>query len=399
MLLARKWCYMSKNLVVKHNALINASYRLSLAEQRLILLSIVEARRIGTDITPMDRLTISADIYAKAFNTTRQASYMALKDACDNLFNREYGYMEILDKGVSVVRSRWVSEIAYNEKQATVGLIFAPSIVPYITNLEKQFTSYDLEQVAELNSRYSVRLYEIVIAWKNNGKTNQISIQDLRDRLGLLDDEYIAIHNFKARVLQASINEINNKTAITLSYEQHKQGRKIVGFTFTIKHKAYAKPKKSTDKDPKPQAQDELTPRDDQERQIIAQNNAYAAQIGATERHRHNLIKQALNEHREAENEQLAQQQAEKAKRLAKKQQEKERLELAQRQYEQILANDRLINAYIVHNISPKSLSGLQKIRYEQGDFRSVVEMEQRKFEQVHEWQRLNLKFLDGVEE
>ena len=83
---------------------------------------------------------------------------------------------------------------------------------------------------------------------------------------------------------------------------------------------------------------------------------------------------------------------------MAKKQQEKERLELAQRQYEQILANDRLINAYIVHNISPKSLSGLQKIRYEQGDFRSVVEMEQRKFEQVHEWQRLNLRFLDGVE-
>ena len=192
----------------KRQALINASYRLSLAEQRLILLSIVEARRIGADITPMDRLTISADIYAKAFNTTRQASYMALKDACDNLFNREYGYMEILDKGVSVVRSRWVSEIAYNEKQATVGLIFAPSIVPYITNLEKQFTSYDLEQVAELNSRYSVRLYEIVIAWKNNGKTNQISIQDLRDRLGLLDDEYIAIHNFKARVLQLSLIHI-----------------------------------------------------------------------------------------------------------------------------------------------------------------------------------------------
>ena len=43
--------------------------------------------------------------------------------------------------------------------------------------------------------------------------------------------------------------------------------------------------------------------------------------------------------------------------------------------------------------------ASLQKMRYEQGDFRSVVEMEQRKFEHVHEWQRLNLKFLDGVEE
>lgn len=396
MLLVRKWCYMSKNLVVKHNALINASYRLSLAEQRLILLSIVEARRIGADITPMDRLTISADIYAKAFNTTRQASYMALKDACDNLFNREYGYMEILDKGVSVVRSRWVSEIAYNEKQATVGLIFSPSIVPYITNLEKQFTSYDLEQVAELNSRYSVRLYEIVIAWKNNGKTNQISIQDLRDRLGLLDDEYTAIHNFKARVLQASINEINKKTAITLSYEQHKQGRKIVGFTFTIKHKAFAKPKKSkknTNKDPSTQDMfDDLT---DQERQIIAQKNAYADQIGATAEHRENLIRQGLITHRQAEQSKQERQQREKAERQAQEQQDKDRLELAQRQFEQILASDELITAYIAKNINPKYLSGLQKIYYDNSDFKNMFSMEKCKFEKIHEHQRLILDFLD----
>ena len=396
MLLVRKWCYMSKNLVVKHNALINASYRLSLAEQRLILLSIVEARRIGADITPMDRLTISADIYAKAFNTTRQASYMALKDACDNLFNREYGYMEILDKGVSVVRSRWVSEIAYNEKQATVGLIFSPSIVPYITNLEKQFTSYDLEQVAELNSRYSVRLYEIVIAWKNNGKTNQISIQDLRDRLGLLDDEYTAIHNFKARVLQASINEINKKTVITLSYEQHKQGRKIVGFTFTIKHKALAKPKKSkknTNKDPSTQDMfDDLT---DQERQIIAQKNAYANQIGATAEHRENLIRQGLITHRQAEQSKQERQQREKAEHQAQEQRDKDRLELAQRQFEQILASDELITAYIAKNINPKYLSGLQKIYYDNSDFKNMFSMEKCKFEKIHEHQRLILDFLD----
>lgn len=386
---------MSKSLVVKHNALINASYRLSLAEQRLILLSIVEARRMGSNITPMDKLTVSADIYAKAFNTTRQASYMALKEACDNLFNREYGYTEILDKGVRMVRSRWVSEIAYNEQQATVDLIFAPSIVPYITNLEQQFTSYDLEQVAELNSKYSVRLYEIIIAWKNNDKTNQISIKDLRDRLGLLDDEYKAIHNFKARVLDASIQEINKKTEINLSYEQHKQGRKIVGFTFTVKQKS--KPKKlktqKQERDPKtPDIFDNLT---DKEREIIAQKNAYADQIGVTEQHRQNLIKKALEQHRQAKQSEQECKQREKAERLAQEQQDKERLELAKRQFEQILASDGLINAYIANNIVAKYLSGLQKMRFEQGDFRGVFEMEQYKFEQLHEWQRLNLKFLD----
>ena len=380
--------YMSKNLVIKHNALINASYRLNLAEQRLILLSIVEARRMRAKITAMNKVTVSADIYAKAFGTTRQASYMALKEACENLFNREYGYTEILDKGVRVVRSRWVSEIAYNEQQATVDLIFAPSIVPYITNLEQQFTSYDLEQVAELNSKYAVRLYEIMIAWKNNGKTNQISIQDLRGRLGLLDGEYTAIHNFKARVLDASINEINNKTAITLSYEQHKQGRKIIGFTFTIKQKSTAQQTKQT-------ANIDLNNLTDQEHDIIAQKNAYADSIGATAEHRQNLIKQALKQHQDAIQAEQEAKERKKAERQAQKEHEKQQLELAQQQYEQILASDTLINAYIANNINPQKMrASLQKMRYEQGNFREVFRMEKYKFEQLHHLRYLNLKFL-----
>ena len=383
--------YMSKNLVIKHNALINASYRLNLAEQRLILLSIVEARRMRAKITAMDKVTVSADIYAKAFGTTRQASYMALKEACENLFNREYGYTEILDKGARVVRSRWVSEIAYNEQQATVDLIFAPSIVPYITNLEQQFTSYDLEQVAELNSKYAVRLYEIMIAWKNNGKTNQISIKDLRDRLGLLDGEYTAIHNFKARVLDASINEINTKTTITLSYEQHKQGRKIIGFTFTIKQKFTAQQTKQT-------ANIDLNNLTDQERDIIAQKNAYADSIGATAEHRQNLIKQALKQHQDAIQAEQEAKERKKAERQAQKEHEKQQLELARQQYEQILASDTLINAYIANNINPQKMrASLQKMRYEQGDFRGVFELEKNKFEKLSYLKSLNLKFLDKI--
>ena len=43
-----------KNTVVKDNALINASYNLDLAEQRLILLAIVEARESGKGINTND---------------------------------------------------------------------------------------------------------------------------------------------------------------------------------------------------------------------------------------------------------------------------------------------------------------------------------------------------------
>ena len=388
-------CYMSKNLIIKDNALINASYHLDLIEQRLILLAIAQSRRVGEELTATTKLKISVSDYIDTYSLQGRSVYENIKKACKTLFERQFTYTEQQEKGVRVATSRWVSEIAYNDKTTAIDITFAPSVVPLITMLERHFTSYNLEQVAGLNSKYAIRLYEIVIAWKSNGKTNQIGLEQLRDRLGVFDDEYQRMELFKRKVLDKSVAEINEKTEINLSYEQHKQGRKIVGFTFTVKQKS--KPKKlktqEQERDPKtPDIFDNLT---DKEREIIAQKNAYADQIGATEQHRQNLIKKALEQHRQAEQSEQERKQREKAERLAQEQQDKERLELAKRQFEQILASDGLINAYIANNIVAKYLSGLQKIRYEQGDFRGEFEMERYKFEQLHEWQRLNLKVLD----
>ena len=387
-------CYMSKNFIIKDNALINASYHLDLIEQRLILLAIAQSRRVGEELTATTKLKISVSDYIDTYSLQGRSVYENIKKACKTLFERQFTYTEQQEKGVRVATSRWVSEIAYNDKTTAIDITFAPSVVPLITMLERHFTSYNLEQVAGLNSKYAIRLYEIVIAWKSNGKTNQIGLEQLRDRLGVFDDEYQRMELFKRKVLDKSVAEKKEKTEINLSYEQHKQGRKIVGFTFTVKQKS--KPKKikdNTERDPKtPDIFDNLT---DKEREIIAQKNAYADQIGATEQHRQNLIKKALEQHRQAEQSEQERKQREKAERLAQEQQDKERLELAKRQFEQILASDGLINAYIANNIVAKYLSGLQKIRYEQGDFRGVFEMERYKFEQLHEWQRLNLKVLD----
>lgn len=385
---------MSKNFIIKDNALINASYHLDLIEQRLILLAIAQSRRVGEELIATTKLKISVSDYIDTYSLQGRSVYENIKKACKTLFERQFTYTEQQEKGVRVATSRWVSEIAYNDKTTAIDITFAPSVVPLITMLERHFTSYNLEQVAGLNSKYAIRLYEIVIAWKSNGKTNQIGLEQLRDRLGVFDDEYQRMELFKRKVLDKSVAEINEKTEINLSYEQHKQGRKIVGFTFTVKQKS--KPKKikdNTERHPKtPDIFDNLT---DKEREIIAQKNAYAHQIGATEQHRQNLIKKSLEQHRQAEQSEQERKQREKAERLAQEQQDKERLELAKRQFEQILASDGLINAYIANNIVAKYLSGLQKMRYEQGDFRGVFEMERYKFEQLHEWQRLNLKFLD----
>ncbi|MGY5395282.1 MULTISPECIES: RepB family plasmid replication initiator protein, partial [Acinetobacter calcoaceticus/baumannii complex] len=118
-----------RDLVVKDNALINASYNLDLVEQRLVLLAIVEARESGRGINANDPLEVHAESYINQFNVARQTAYQALKDACKDLFARQFSYQEINKRGnVENVLSRWVSEIRYIDDEATVKLIFAPAM-------------------------------------------------------------------------------------------------------------------------------------------------------------------------------------------------------------------------------------------------------------------------------
>ena len=379
------------NLIVKSNALIEASYSLDAVEQRVILLAILEARALNIEIRLGTRIKVYASNYANTYGISKDMAYKAMKKAVLGLHQAEFRWSEMTPKGVKHTHSRFTDTIAYCEGEGCIELIFGSQVIPQIIDLKKLFTSYEIEQTRNLN-RYGLRLYELLIRWRATGKA-KISLNDLRNALGVLDDEYQTMSNFKNRVLDVAVSEINENTDITTSYEQHKQGRKIIGFTFTIKQKSTAQQTKQT-------TNIDLNNLTDQERDIIAQKNAYADSIGATAEHRQNLIKQALKQHQDAIQAEQEAKQRKKAERQAQKAREKEQLELARQQYEKILASDTLINAYIANNINPQKMrASLQKMRYEQGDFRSVVEMEQRKFEHVHEWQRLNLKFLDGVKE
>ena len=261
---------MRTELVVKDNALINASYNLDLVEQRLIRLAIVEARESGRGIDANKPLTVHASSYISQFNVARQTAYQALKDACKDLFARQFSYQEKREKGVANVTSRWVSQIAYIDDTASVELIFSPAIIPLITRLEEQFTSYELEQVSNLTSAYAVRLYELLIAWRSTGKTPVIELSEFRAKMGVLDGEYTRSDNFKKWVIEKPIEQINEHTDITVTYEQHKRGRTISGFSFRLKQKQQPKIEKPVDPKRDPNTPDFFIPMTDAQRHLFA---------------------------------------------------------------------------------------------------------------------------------
>ncbi|HFF5009986.1 TPA: replication initiation protein RepM, partial [Acinetobacter baumannii] len=134
-----------------------------------------------------------------------------------------------------------VQRVSYVENEALVRIRVSDDVVPLITNLEKHFTSYELEQVSSLTSAYAIRLYELLIAWRSTGKVSMLETKELRSRLGVLDTEHQRMESFKRRVLEPAIQQINDHTDIKAEYEQHKRGRSIIGFSFKFKQKQQPK--------------------------------------------------------------------------------------------------------------------------------------------------------------
>lgn len=240
---------MANDLVVKSNRLNMAIQNLTLPELRIIQLAIVDARETGNGLSTDTPLRIDAMRYAEAFETTRQNAYNRMKEAEETLFNRRFTF---LDSEGKTVKSRWIQRVRYLDDEGAIELAFTLDVVKGITRLdgaEEFFTQYLLSQTSNLNSVYSVRLYELLIQWKTAVKTPVFELSLFRGQMGLNDGEYKAMNDFKKRVLDLAVNEINEKTDLTVSYTQEKKGRLIHGFKFTVKQKEKTKKEVKTDRD------------------------------------------------------------------------------------------------------------------------------------------------------
>jgi plasmid replication initiation protein len=221
----------ASRLVTKANALIEASYSLTLNEQRIILAC--AAQLDGRKPLPKDNMfMLSVDEFSDLFNTDLKSAYREMEDAVNKLYERDIRKIE----GEVKKRMRWVYSAEYRKGEGRVKLGFSPEIAPYITMLHKRFTSYRLAEVAELSSTYSIRLYEMLAQFSETGLFI-ITEQDLRNRLQL-QGKYDRFTNLKARVIQPAVNELNQKTSLHIEWRPIKKGRAVERLEFKFEEKA-----------------------------------------------------------------------------------------------------------------------------------------------------------------
>ena len=229
---------MDKNtLVVKSNALIQTSYRLTANEQKIILACISQVRR-DEPITDQVMYTISASEFSRIYGTNLAPTYRDLKTAALKLKRREVRITQETNgkgKRKETLITSWVQSIKYSEGSGEVKLRFNHDILPYLAELNECFTSYSLSNIVKMSSTYGVRIYEILMQWIAVGE-REVSVEWLKDIL-LLQDKYKTMCNFKARVLDPAIKDINKNSDIQVTFTQRKTGRKVthLKFKFSLK--------------------------------------------------------------------------------------------------------------------------------------------------------------------
>jgi len=238
------------DLVVKSNRLVQALQTLTLSETRLLQLAIVDARETGQGLSTDEPLELNALRYAKAFNVSPDAAYLALIEAEDSLFKRQF---TITNEDGTLTKSRWIQDANYRKGEGKILVTLTRVVIEHVTKIdgfEQYFTSYHLKKTADFKSVYAVRLYELLMQWKSVGKTPVYELNKFRSQLGIGVNEYARMEAFKRRVLDIAVDQINEFSDITVKYVQHKKGRAISGFSFSFKQKKDASTKVINTKNP-----------------------------------------------------------------------------------------------------------------------------------------------------
>lgn len=248
---------MKNDLVKKSNSLNEAHYFLTVAEYRILHMAF--STLAECDVNPVFfrnvRFTIRARDYMELYGVDRTTAYQALREASERLFDRYFSYDELVDKNLMLyerIKSRWVTKIGYQDNQAYITFFLSDDVLSMVGSLKEQYTYLNLHKLVNLTSIYAIRLYEMLMQWRKTKTVPMIELEELRLRLGIAEKEYPAMKDFKKRVLDKALEQINEFTDITASYEQIKDGRKITGFRFSYKDKAKA-PKalpNKTERDP-----------------------------------------------------------------------------------------------------------------------------------------------------
>lgn len=213
-------------VVAKDNWIITRSrFSLTLQQQK-ILLYLISRIKPTDEIGTIYELPISD--FKKVCGYDNDYYYKAIKDDIKKLHDTS-SWIEI-EKGREVLFS-WIDKAEINRNSGVIKIAFHSTVSPYLFELREKYTQYNLLNILCLSHKYSIRLYEYLLANKYK-KTFEVSIDELKKRIDA--ESYTIFGNFKNRVLIPAVLDINDYTDINIEYTFKKTGKTITSIVFKI---------------------------------------------------------------------------------------------------------------------------------------------------------------------
>lgn len=198
-------------VVTKANAMIQKTrYSLSLQEQKIVLFAMSKIKPNDTFLT---EYTFSIKEFCTVCGTTA-TNYDDIKAALLRLKRKSF-WITINDRGTESCVD-WFSTIRINERSGFVKIKFHEDLHPFLLELTKNFTTFSIYPTLVMKSQYSIRLYELLKSYSNLTEW----VFDLEQlKLKLDAEKYTRFADFRRRVLDISVSEINQYTELDVSYQ------------------------------------------------------------------------------------------------------------------------------------------------------------------------------------
>lgn len=221
-----------KSLVVQSNSLVEAKYRLSVEEQKIVKILISQIQREDKDFKDYEFRVLEL---AKMLGMEHKDTYGVLEKITERLLSRVLKFYNA-EKN-TLLQASWLSSVLYKKGEGTVLLRFDPSLKPLLLQLQAYFTKYELGQVMQFKGQYTIRFFEFRKSFLGKNKNNiEFSLEKLRETFGLGKNRYRDFDNFRRRVIEPARLELLEKTGQSFSWEAIRKGRggKVVGVRFTF---------------------------------------------------------------------------------------------------------------------------------------------------------------------
>lgn len=221
--------------VVKANELIQKSrFNLSLQQQKIVLYLISQID-YGDEDFDLYEFSIPEFCQICGVDYTSGKNYKDLKAAIKDIADKSI-WIRIDEDTETLLR--WIEKPYINPKSGMIKVRLDRDMKPFLLQLKKNFTQYELIYTLHFRSKYTIRLYELIKSihfHELEDYKKQYNLDELRRLLGA--EKYKTYQHFKDRVLVPAIGEINEYSDKNVSYIPKKQGKKVIGIEFTITSK------------------------------------------------------------------------------------------------------------------------------------------------------------------